>query len=285
MVVQGRGTSQQFGKNLFPSGLQQQPQGENRSKRKTPAHPRPEAEDLIIGEALTVGLGRIGRDRDEALVGASAEPLSHKLARQDRALNRLAGAEGFAGDDDHQVFDVELPQPPLDIGWLGDEVNWDATPLSAGRRRRQGLAQQPGSELRSADADMEHLPDRSTTRSAAQSSGERTGAAELGRGLRHLGFRALAAEGRVKGGPVFAGVDGFAGEEAATPLLHLLLLCQIEQQLEGAGIKAMARIIEAQPRGAQGVVGKSASLATQAADVEARFTFSTATLQCAPGGT
>jgi len=176
-------------------------------------------------------------------------------ARAVRVGHRLLRRERFRRDDEQRARRIEAAQRVGDIGAIdvGDEMA-----AQIGRRvRRQRPRRHRGSEIRAADADVDHIGHRLAQRAAhpalahVAGEGQHPGAlrGDVGHDVAPVDHHRLArqiAQGGVKHGAPLGRIDDRAGKHRVALGLHMRGARQTGQRGDRRRRHALARIVEQQ---------------------------------------
>ena len=156
MLVHGMAAIEEAAEILWSDGdHQRQPDG--RPDRIASAHPVPESEDAVLGDAEGLDLVDGGGDRGEMRAHlVFAKCCGNPFARRAGIGHRLDGGEGLRRDEEQRRLGLESLQRVGDMRAIDVRHIMQPRSIVIGRQRQR---RHGGSKVRAADADVDDIGD------------------------------------------------------------------------------------------------------------------------------
>ena len=248
-----------------------QRQARSRAQREATAHPVPQSEDIVRGDAEVGGRGRVGRHRHEVPAdGVGAELSSQPVTGGPSVGEGLGGSEALGNHHEQRLGRVEmLTQHRGQRGRV--DIGHEAAVQIVMAEGGQCLVGHGQAQVGAPDAQVDHRADGSARRPQTLAGSQRPSqaghAVALG-GDRGHHIRAVCFDGDVGTGPessvenrpILRCVDGLTRHHGVDPLGHAGSGRERQQQLHGATGHQMPRPVHyqvadgrRQPLGSTGV--------------------------------
>ena len=259
MLVHGLGPRQELFE-VLPAHGDRAAQPHGRPHGVAPAHPVPHGQAVGCRNPEVRGGLQVAGDGEEmpVQVGDTGAGVEHPVAGREAVGKGLLGAEGFRADDKQGGAGIQFQQRILQVGGvhIGHVVAADVAVEGA-----QGLADQAGAQVGTADADIDHIGDDRAGKAALLPVVEPLRPlAHLRAALAHLvelGIQSVAAgcpQQGVQRGPVLGVVDLVAVEQGGDSRRQPRLFGQAQEPRQGRPAQQVFTEIQPEAGGREGEV-------------------------------